>query len=192
MPYFESRLKGCWDGAKSQIDVDFDGCSTETFKVFLDWLYTDSLPLDRLSYMDNDEEFVNDQKFRECYKLADQLMCNKFKNDLVDAYASHNKTHNRYDGFEKLRELSDMDLPDNKLLQYSLHNTIPVFLSKCLKSTVEKASDIPGFKQLKLCGDLPYKVLEMVWEYNKSPWDEDEFERCKFHDHSDESSCSED
>lgn len=189
VPYFETRLKDCWD--KGQNRVELQDAKADTFAFFLEWLYTDTICYKDILYIADDKtQYLDMRMLTSLYRLADQMMCCKLKNDIVDACQKRSETERiiwNFIGLQGVVEELDAGMFQNNLFDLVLYSAVGNFMRRD-KPTTEV--DMPGFGKLKLDSSQHLKLLRMVWEYQKKPWQFWEAcDKCRFHDHTDGSKC---
>lgn len=108
-PYFQARLKECWDGVEGPVELD--DIDAVGFEAAVEWMYSKSLLPQYLDFTGTDETF-NSGHIRMAYKVGDRLLMTDFQNKLMDQiallYTKYNatscmKTLARTGGVEELQ-----------------------------------------------------------------------------------------
>lgn len=185
VPYFETRLKQCWNEKNHRID--FKQEKADVFKVFLNWLYTDTICVS--DFLQNAEQKIYCSNFAACYQFADKVMCNPFKNAIVTTYVGILRKNNFMTSFSMLVQIARFEVPHNHLLRFSISHAVGRFMK--VKNFTDNAL-MGSFDELKAHEGLQAQFLEGVWHYHKGPWKDitHPSKICEYHDHSDGSNCT--
>lgn len=116
-------------------------------------------------------------------------MCNRMKNDLIDTYIRYDGSGCcNFAGLMEFSELTDHDCVHNGFLDYVLHKSFGYYMQIAKTSTEKKPPE--GYEEIDLRPNAQKLLMGVIWAYQRKPWTvEHNFEKCKFHDHSDGSSC---
>lgn len=124
-------------------------------------------------------------RMRALYDLADVLMVNKLKNDIIDHMNTTLKTHGCVIGYGHLKTIKRDDLPQDKLYEM-------VFKYVAMRSSTFGFM-IPSTgwsSQVREDNELGWDLLDAIDKHRSSPWPWPyDMEKCAFHDHGDGSKC---
>lgn len=190
VPYFEVRLKECW--SKRKFPIKLKDARRDVFEFFVNWLYTDDVDTEALCTEVNDNDVSPDiHKIGARYQFADRYMCVKLKNDILDFCAQWSSERNasRLYHIGHLPMVELYEVPNNQLLRLIICQAAADLL---MLSADDSQEALQRFDGVQISPSTTCEILRTIWRLKDQPretlmgWLQ---EKCKFHDHSDGSSC---
>lgn len=184
IPYFQRRLKDCWDSDKKGIiemeDLDIDG-----FEVIIDWMYHAILP-ERLTRPVNKYDSSLNAR---TYKVADQLMMTDLQNRLVDNELSLNQESKMAFGRVGITWCWELGLTHTPYYQLVLKDCTRDMITNSVK-------DVHFTDQITKLMEYPEAladIIKIAKQYGETQYHTPTIrDRCDYHIHENDMRCDSD
>lgn len=145
-PYFETRLKACWEGSADKLELD--DFSVEGFEIVVDWMYTNEIPERlRCSQERDSDAIVNalHTLLLPAYQAADMLMIADLQNKLVDLEIELFHAEGQTWSIRRVKTLHRLNLAHTPYYDLVIKSSVGTLsnlpLTKRNATTISKSSD---------------------------------------------------
>lgn len=176
-PYFAASLKTCWNGVSNDVYLQEDA---DAFVQFVNWLFEGTVPEVNLNTCSGLADVV------AFYKLADFLLIETLKNDIIDATLKYLEQKTWAFNFFSLCYARE-HISGTQFYKLVLRSSVRMFMNGP-ESFREGADNDIAFLHAK--AELMLEIITGVREYNEKPYAQVwKCSRCEYHEHEQSDIC---